>query len=347
MALASVESQQQVRVKKPMRTCWRLTYSISRAELALLTVEVPADQKVVNVSEANVRQWSVETKGRSQTITVQLFEPARQSESIDVDLVQYAEQPAAKAVEEPVKAGEALGKAGEVPAKAAEPPRRTLDVPVVKALDVSRQQGVVVVDVAEGLQVEAHTRDGLVQLDAADLPPALAKQPHELSYRYAGLPFQLALDVVKIKPRVLTDELVTAHFEPEQLTLQLQAVYTIERAGVFELAIDIPAGYDVREVRGEACRGAKPVQVDSHHLEGADKTRLVVNLAHKAIGCVSLFAEVQKRLDDANLLGPTGKTSELPLHLPRVAPESIERTNGRLVVYAPESLRVNPQAGGL
>ena len=46
------------------------------------------------------------------------------------------------------------------------------------------------IDVAEGLQVEARTRDGLLQLDAADLPPALAKSPHELSYRYAGLPFR-------------------------------------------------------------------------------------------------------------------------------------------------------------
>ena len=335
-AIASVEVQQQVRVEEAaLRTHARLNYSISRAELTLLTVEVPADQKVVNVAEANVRQWSVETTGKTQKITVQLFEPARQAESIDIDLVQYADQPAAKAAEVPPKANAA-------PAKAADSARRTLEVPVVKALNVSRQQGVVVVDVAEGLQVESHTRDGLLQLDAADLPPALAKQPHELSYRYAGLPFQLSLDVVKIKPRLLADELVTAYLEPEQLTLQLQAVFTIERAGVFDLAIDIPAGYDVREVRGEACRGAAAVQVDSHHLEGADKTRLVVNLAHKAIGCVSIFVELQKRLDDANLLGPTGKTSDVPLQLPRVAPETIERTNGRLVVYAPESLRVNP-----
>ncbi len=342
-AIASVEAQQQVRVEEAaLRTHARLNYSISRAELSVLTVEVPADQKVVNIAGANVRQWSVETTGKTQKITVQLFEPARQAESIDIDLVQYADQPATKAAEAPPKGAEAPPKANAAPAKAPDSARRTLEVPVVKALNVSRQQGVVVVDVAEGLQVESHTRDGLLQLDAADLPPALAKQPHELSYRYAGLPFQLSLDVVKIKPRVLADELVTAYLEPEQLTLQLQAVFTIERAGVFDLAFDVPAGYDVREVRGEACRGAAAVQVDSHHLEGADKTRLVVNLAHKALGCVSIFVELQKRLDDANLLGPTGKTSDVPLQLPRVAPETIERTSGRLVVYAPESLRVNP-----
>ena len=321
-----------------MRTHLRLTYAISRAELTVLTIEVPADQKVVNVAEANVRQWSVETSGKTQKITVQLFEPARQSESIDIELVQYGDQH--EAADAPPKVANSP-KANDA-AKPAEPARRTLEVPVVKALNVSRQQGVVVVDVAEGLQVEPRTREGLLQLDAAELPTAMAKHPHELSFRYAGLPFQLALDVVKIKPRIQVDELVAAYLEPEQLTLQLQATYTIERAGVFDLAFEVPAGYELREVRSEPCRGASAVQIESHHFEGADKKRLVVNLARKALGCVNLIVELQKRLDDPNLLGPTGKSSEVSLPIPRAATDTIERTTGRLVVYAPESLRVNP-----
>ena len=98
----------------------------------------------------------------------------------------------------------------------------------------------------------------------------------------------------------------------------------------------MPAGFDIREVRGEAFR-AQAVQVDSHRLEGDSKTRLIVNLAHKVLGRVGLFVSLQKRLDDANLLGPTGKTSEIPLPIPRVAPETVEQTNGRLVVYAPKA----------
>ena len=327
-ALASVEAQQEVRVEEGViRTRARLTYTISRAELAQLTIEVPADQKVVNVSEANVRQWSVKTVDKVQRITVQLFEPARATESILVELEQFTAQAAEAKPED---------------AKPDAPTRRTIDVPTIKSVDVSRQQGVVVVDVAEGWQIEASKREGLTQLDAAELPPALAKRPHELAYRYAALPFALSLDAIKIKPRVLADELVLAYLEPEQLKLQLRATYTIERAGVFDLALDVPAGYDVREVRGDARGGATAAQVDSHHLEEADKTRLVINLTHKALGRVGLFVELQKRLDDANLLGPTGKTSEVALPVPRVAPGTIERTNGRLVVLAPESLRVNP-----
>ena len=47
----------------------------------------------------------------------------------------------------------------------------TVDVPTVKAVGVGRQQGVVVVQVAEGLRAEAAKTSGLLQVDAAELPP--------------------------------------------------------------------------------------------------------------------------------------------------------------------------------
>ncbi len=242
-ALANVAVEQAVRVEEAvLRTHATLAYSISRAELGQLTLDVPADQKVVNVASPNVRQWSVEAAGETQKIVVELFEPARLLETIEVDLEQYREQ---------AEAGEAPAGANAEDAKLP-----SASVPIVRALDVSRQQGIIVVDVAEGLQIEARTRDGLLQLDAADLPKALATGPHELSFRYAVLPFRLTLDVTKIKPRLLADEFVVAYLEPEHLTLQLQAIFTVERAGVFTLDLDVPAGFEIREVRGDALAGA-------------------------------------------------------------------------------------------
>ena len=78
-AVTTVESQQEVRVDEgALRSRIHLNYAISRAELAELLIEVPEDQKVLNVSGSNVRQWTVETQDKQQKITVQLFEPARQ-----------------------------------------------------------------------------------------------------------------------------------------------------------------------------------------------------------------------------------------------------------------------------
>ena len=70
------------------------------------------------------------------------------------------------------------------------------------------------------------------------------------AYRYASVPFELELAVEEVAPRITVDSLVEARLEPEKLTLDLTAFYTIERAGVFKLELDVPEGFEVRSVTG-------------------------------------------------------------------------------------------------
>ena len=313
-ALATAQAQQEVTLEEGvLRTRVRLTYEISRAELSQLNLTIPANQKVTGVFDANVRQWDVVAAGDEQKLTIQLFEPAKKSQSVTIDLERFSDQ---------------LVMADVV-------------VPVVKAVGVGRQQGIVVVRIGEELRAEPTKHSSLLQVDAAELPAPLKGQPWAFAYRYSALPFELALRVEKVKPRIRTDELVEAYVQPESITLDLLALFDIQQAGVFQLELDIPAGYDVRQVRGQAAAGAEAAAVDSHSLTGDNKTRLKVNLARKALGRVGLFVEMFKPLNDANLLTPTGQTSKLELPLPRTA-LNVDGTNGRLVVFAPESLRINP-----
>ncbi len=317
-ALASVDSQQQVWVNEGVvRTRTRLAYTISRAELPQLSIEVPADQKVVAVADPNVRQWTVEKVDERQRITVQLFDPAEKSQQVTVELEKFFPDQDKSEVAVPVV--RALGPG---------------------ALDVGRQQGVIVVHVAEGLRAEATETAGLLQLDAAELPKELAEGKWTFSYRYALIPFALQLGVEKVQPRIAVDSLVEAHLQPQRLAIDMLAVYTIERAGVFRLELDVPAGYEIRRVEGRKAAGAEPVVVDSHHLEGDTQTRLVVNLARKAIGRVALVVNLQKELQEPDLMTPTGNKVEIPLQIPRIAPGTVQRDSGRLVVFAPESLEV-------
>jgi len=314
-ALASVQAEQQVTIDEGVvRTRTQLSYKISRAELSKLSIETPSDHRVLNVFDPNVKEWSVARDGNLNKITVQLYEPARETQKITIELEKFSDD----LLQKPVQ------------------------VPVVQASGVGRQQGVVVVRVASTLRAETVTRAGLLQLDAAELPGLLAKGRWDFSYRYASLPFDLSFSVEKVQPQIRTHELVEAYFEPERLTVDLFALYEIERAGVFQLELDVPQGFEVRQVRGHAAAEAKAVVVDSHHLQGENKTRLVVNLSRKAIGKVGLFVELLQRLEDPNLLTPTGSASDIALPLARVAPEGVEQSTGRLIVYAPESLRVNP-----
>jgi len=313
-ALASVEVRQQTTIDEGItRTRADLAYEIRRAALSRLQVEVPAGQKVAGVFDPNVREWSVEAAGGTQTITVELFEPAKKQQSLALELERFSQKQAAEVA-----------------------------VPVVKALGVGRQQGVVVVKVASGLKAEAVARTGLLQLDPSELPQPLAKGKWGFSYRYAALPFELTLGVEKVQPRILADSLVEAHLSAEALAVDLLTVFTVERAGVFRLEIDLPKGFEVRSVRGQGVGKTPAAHVDGHHVEGPDKTRLVVDLSRKALGKVGLEVRLHKTLAEPDLLEPTGQAATIPLPLPRVAPETIERETGRLVVYAPESLRVNP-----
>lgn len=314
-ALAAVKAHQQVTLDEGvLRTRTDLNYEISRAELSVLSIETPADHRVLNVADANVKEWTVESDGDVNRINVQLYEPASKTQAVSVELEKFSSDMLTD----------------DVP------------VPVVKALNVGRQQGVVVVRVAPSLRAEVAGRSGLLQLDAGELPPELAGGKWDFSFRYATLPFALSLGVEKVQPRIETLELVEAYIQPDRFTLNLLALYDIQRAGVFQLELDVPAGFEVRPVRGYAAADAQAASVESQQLLGEDKTRLVVNLSRKAIGKVGLLVEMFRRMDDPNLLEPTGETTTLPLPLPRVAAEGVEQATGRLVVYAPESLRVNP-----
>jgi hypothetical protein len=441
-ALASVQAEQQIWLNEGVTRCRaNLAYTISRAELGQLAIEVPADYKVVNVSDANVRQWSVEpvrAGAAVQKITAQLFEPAKTSQQVSIELEKYS----------------------------AEKRQDALHAPVVKALGVGRQQGAVVVHVAPALRAEARQSSGLLQVDAAELPGALAAGRPAFAYRYAAVPFELELAIEEVQARVTADSLVETYLEPQRLAMDLTAVYHIEGAGVFRLELDVPEGFDVRQVRGRevnlavtpptggtgggmggmggmgmgggffdvppeivqaaprkparrkpatqqspseqnpfsddgsigpppakpaadddpfgppakpstkpnpvaparpaadvpaapqasaatapppaaqppaaepaapAAEKAVPVEVESYHLDGEKKTRLVVELKHKATGRVALGVLLQKELQEPVLLS-ADKAAEVPLNVPGVAPGSVERATGRLVIYAPDNL---------
>ena len=134
------------------------------------------------------------------------------------------------------------------------PPNRPTkcSLPLVRAVGVGRQQGIVVVRVEEGQQGEAVRRAGLLQLDQNDLPESLRGTTWDFAYRYGAVPYELAVSVDKVLPRISVTELVEADLSAEKLVLNWQGLYTIEEAGLFQLRVDLPDGFEVRTVEGKA-----------------------------------------------------------------------------------------------
>lgn len=344
-ALVTVQARQDITIDEGVvRTRANLAYDIQRADVTVLTVEVPADHNVVNVFDPNVQKWEKKTEGMTQTLTITLFQPTRGTQNVLIELEKFAGDK-----EMPQEMMHAEIKAPVV---------RAVQAGTAEALgNIGRQQGVVVVRLGTSLRGEATSRTGLLQIDAAELPAALAKQEWNFAYRYAALPFDLNLSVEKLLPQIDVEELVQVYLEPNQTTADLLAILNIQRAGIFQIELEVPEGYEVRTVQGRDAAGAAAVAVDSHHLEDVEyvpnpaqpdvkakrKTKLLVNLSRRAIGKVALFVELVKRQDDPNLLAPTNVLSVINVPLPRVQPASVARTSGRMVLHAPESLRINPK----
>lgn len=314
-ALTDVRAEQQVEISEGVvRTTARLTYQISRAELSRLRIELPLDHKLTGVFDPNVRQWSVEAGENNQAVTVQFFQPARGTQQLALELERFTSE----------------GSGNEV------------QVPVIRALDVARQQGIVAVRVSPALRAEVLRQEGLLQLDAGELPPALRAATPQFAYRYSTIPFDLALQVDKVEPRISTRELVEVYLQPRQLSVELLALFHVERAGVFQLTFDVPAEYVVLSVTSQAVAGHQAVAVDDFHRTGAEGNRLEVNLAGKALGKVALHLQLQRTLDDPNLLRPTGEDATIEMVPPRVSPEGLEQVDATMIVHAPESLQVTP-----
>ena len=313
-ALISADTQTQFRIDSGVaRTSATVTLDISRAEINSVSLDVPLDQKVVSVFDRNVKKWEVDKGDDFQTIKIDLFEPTLGQQLLAIELEKFIEQ------------------ADDT----------SITVPQIKANEVSRNSGILLVNLSSGLRAEPEKKSGLLQMDATELPANLRNQKWEYAYRYASLPIALALNVKKIQPLINVDQLVEVAVRPEKLSVELSAVYDVQMAGVFQVYLDIPKKFEIREIRPLARSGLTSVPVDTFYRDPKNEDRVLVTLGKKAIGKFGLHVLLDQTLDDANLLSPTDVASKIGFAIPKSAIDGVEFSKGNVVVYSPESLQVN------
>lgn len=311
-ALATVDVWQELIVDEAaVRSRAQLTYEVNRAELGEFRVLVPSQYKVVGVFDSNVRQWEVVPAERGQLVLIHLFEPARARQALTIELERFSSD-----------GGPA-----------------TIAVPVIEALDVGRQQGLVAVRLAETLRTFVERRSGLVQIDVSELPPAWSQQRWDYAFRYATTPYELVLTVEKLAPRVQVQQYAYAYLSPTDWHIDVLAIMQIERAGIFELQLEGPPGWQLRSVRGLTHEGWEGVVVDSYQSDPSRENTVQVHLARKAQGTVAVWCQWVKPLHEPNLLAPTGQSAVLEVSLPKVTAPGLELFRGHLLVLASDSLR--------
>jgi hypothetical protein len=135
--------------------------------------------------------------------------------------------------------------------------------------------------------------------------------------------------------------LVEVTLRPAKLNVELSAVYDVQLAGIFQIDLNIPKEYQIREIRPLSRKGLTNVPVDTYYRDPSNKDHVIVTLGKKALGKIGLQVSLDRELSDANLLRPTEVASDLKLTVPKAMVEGIEFSKGNLIVSAPESLQVN------
>ena len=284
------------------RSTVKLDYEISRATLTQLVLEVPTDQKVVNVFDRNVKRWDVEAADGKQVIRVDLFEATQGKQTLLVELEQFSD---------------ATETAYDVPAA------------LVRAVGVGRQQGIVVARLEEGLQGEAIKRTGLLQLDQNDLPESLRAASWGFAYRYGAVPYELTLRVEKVLPANLGDRADRRGVGRRQADPDLaRPLFRSKTPGCSNCASTSRPGLKSERSRARSIGDGQAAAVDSYHRVSDDAPTWLVNLSKKAFGKVGLTVQLERQLSDPNLLSPTGSASTIAVPLPRATAADVEFAQG-------------------
>ena len=297
--LTTVQNQLSVRVADGLLHADAvLTYQVLRGQLSQVKVAVPLGHRILDVSAPNLKGWKAVAEANRQVVTVDLL--GDESKSVPIEI--HTEAPAPE---------------GTFDAAGIEQDGK---VHGIHSLDVIRESGLLVVGHGPELTLAVEQQQGLTRIEAGEAPESV-RRPDHLYYKFYSPDFRLQVSAQAVEPRIQVDHATRLEFHDDELRLNSELQYTIERAGVFELRFKLPADLKIDSVD---CEQKKEFAVSGDSL--------VLTLTQKTQGEMHVTIRGRMPLDSDN--------DENELSLPVIEPLGVAREQGTLRVYAPEALEV-------
>jgi hypothetical protein len=299
--LASVTNQTLVNIEDGLlHTQTSLTYEILRGELETLRAVVPGGQRILDVNaDVRVRSWKTEEAGENQIVEVELLSAADKRVTVQI----HTERPLAE--EEFHLAGiDADGTARGI-----------------HALDAVRESGQIAVRHASDLALTVVEQRGMVRIEPAEVVPRL-RGTNALTYKFYSTDLTLRLAARPVEPRITVAHQARFTFDEDELRFVNRLQYTVERAGVFELVLQLPDDVTIDDVQSAAM---KEFRIDPA------SNRLTVSLRERTQGGIPLTVQGHRNL---------GRAREVELTLPVLEPLEVERETGAIFIFAPEAIEL-------
>lgn len=303
--LASVTNHTQVSVADGLiHTDAFLRYDVLRGMLGQLRVAVPKGDRILGVSsnDANVKGWKAADEANRQVVTIELLSGAKKALTLEVHTERSA----------PTGAFDVVGLNENAPAAG------------IHALDVVRESGQLVVTRGADLLLNIEKLTGLTRIEEAEVAEAI-RRPGSLAYKFYSPKVELKLAAKAVEPRVLVNHVARFQFLDDELRSLTQLSYTVERAGLFELLLNVPDGLQIDSVTGPF--------VKDHAVEEKDSAivlRVVLDMKREG---VIQFNVIGHLVLDA-------MEKEQNPTLPLLEPLYVERETGQVTIFAAPAIEV-------
>lgn len=219
-----------------IRTQSHLQYRLLRGETAEIHFSLPADEKLLDVQGAGVRDWKQTVGEDRNTYVVRLYSAAKETLQLQID----SERPL---------------------------PEGPFAVGVLQAPDVQRHTGTLAIATTSELSVSVVERDDLIRVSPSEVSDTLRRAEGFYFKFYSPNP-SLTLQAAPVSPRVNVQATNLYRLEGNRLRGQTSLRYDVQRAGIFTVALRLPLGVTVDGVSASSFdRYELRQQQDSQQLE--------------------------------------------------------------------------------
>lgn len=287
----------------------RVNYEIRRRGVDAFTLQLPRDFRVTSVEGANISKWDL-TGAPDQAATAPATAPASAPAVQQLNVKLFAA----------VKDNYALVIRME---RFLKDPQATLALAPVVTHQALQTTGLLAVTHSSRRSVELSDLHNLARVEVAAAPDYLRNGPGLTVYRFLSADYGAQLAIGSVAPRISAQELWTLGVDNDRLELRGLINVNVERAGVFELALNMPDGWEITSV------GPKDV-VEDFQTPTAKASVLTVLLKRETLGVVRLDLQARRARKAPD------EPVELALPLPAAA--NLQLCSGQLVLLLPPQL---------
>ncbi|HKQ37408.1 MAG TPA: hypothetical protein VJ063_04975, partial [Verrucomicrobiae bacterium] len=200
-----------------------IDYQVTQGELRQAKVRIPTGYRLLRVEGDSIRTWELAPEGQDEVLIVELVKGAAPTYRLIVETEKVIDQ---------------------LPAP--------VEIVVPQVLNVIRETGIVGVRGTEELALAMQEPHDLQRVEGTEFTKAYGERVSGVlnAYRFLKPSFSIIAQALPITPQIEAVVRNSFHVDFDQVSLVANVNYTIKKAGVFTLRLQVPSGFRIDAVQG-------------------------------------------------------------------------------------------------